>query len=273
MVLLAYNNNMQSSGQVMFDATSQDPLKVSMQSSMGLIKQEVDLEEDLLSPLSSIGDKENVQQVKSEQQGSNNSSNKKKQGLSQKSGHGISAASLTISKPKGPSMGRRNARERNRVRYLNMTFEVLRTHLPQKVNNKGKAKKMSKVDTLRSAIDYIRGLQDLLDENDAVNAAFQSTAVATALSEADTLSPTHSYTPDGSISPCSMPSHSPTEMYPSQSPEMYSTLQQGAPDFTTPVSMPGLGAPHVTAVGSGDSAIFSEEDGEDLIDITSWFQC
>ncbi len=270
MVLLAYNNNMQSVGQAMFDATSQDPLKVSIQSSMGLIKQEMDLEDSLLSPLSSIGDKENVQQVKAEQ-GSNNSSSKKK---SQKSGPGLNAASLTISKPKGPSMGRRNARERNRVRYLNMTFEVLRTHLPQKVNNKGKAKKMSKVDTLRSAIDYIRGLQDLLDENDAVNAAFQSTAVATALSEADTLSPTHSYTPDGSISPCSMPSHSPTEMYPSHSPnEMYSTLQQATPDFSTPISMPGLGAPHATVVGSGDSAIFSEEDGEDLIDITSWFQC
>ena len=35
-------------------------------------------------------------------------------------------------------------------------------------------KKMSKVETLRSAVEYIRALQQLLDEHDAVSAAFQS---------------------------------------------------------------------------------------------------
>lgn len=80
---------------------------------------------------------------------------------------------------KPATMDRRNARERNRVRFLNMTFDVLRQHLPQKLNgsagsgNKAKSKKMSKVDTLRAAIDYIHHLQEMLEESDAVDAALK----------------------------------------------------------------------------------------------------
>ena len=53
---------------------------------------------------------------------------------------------------------RRNARERNRVKQVNQGFAVLRAHLPVAP----KSKKISKVDTLRGAIDYIQALSELL---------------------------------------------------------------------------------------------------------------
>ena len=61
---------------------------------------------------------------------------------------------------KRASVARRNERERNRVKLVNLGFATLRDHVP----NGGKSKKkMSKVDTLRSAADYIKYLKDLLD--------------------------------------------------------------------------------------------------------------
>ncbi|KAM9299158.1 uncharacterized protein PAF06_016185 [Gastrophryne carolinensis] len=54
---------------------------------------------------------------------------------------------------------RRNERERNRVKLVNMGFAKLRQHVPQA---QGPNKKMSKVETLRSAVEYIRALQSLL---------------------------------------------------------------------------------------------------------------
>jgi Helix-loop-helix DNA-binding domain len=59
------------------------------------------------------------------------------------------------------SVARRNARERNRVKQVNNGFGNLRQHIPFTARNK----KMSKVETLRCAVDYIRSLQILLDEN------------------------------------------------------------------------------------------------------------
>ena len=243
MVLLEHNNRMEQLGintQLNFTLTpgiKQEPCQTS--------------------PLS---DKENLQistqnlsEVAKQENNNNNNNNRKRPGLFQNSSSSgastprLNPQSIPITKTK--QMGRRNARERNRVRYLNMTFEHLRQHLPQKTNSKGKAKKMSKVDTLRGAIDYIRGLQELLDDNDAVNAVFQSGSLTTALSEADTLSPTHSaYSTDGS--PCSLPGQSPHE---------YSTAAPGAE--------------YSMSTSAADSALFSEEDGDDFIDITSWLQC
>ncbi|XP_063797690.1 achaete-scute homolog 2-like [Pseudophryne corroboree] len=54
---------------------------------------------------------------------------------------------------------RRNERERNRVKLVNMGFAKLRQHVPQA---QGPNKKLSKVETLRSAVEYIRALQSLL---------------------------------------------------------------------------------------------------------------
>ena len=64
------------------------------------------------------------------------------------------------------AVARRNERERNRVKHINGTFSTLRQHLPSGAKNK----KMSKVETLRSAIKYINHLQQILaaqDEEDA----------------------------------------------------------------------------------------------------------
>ncbi|XP_046600345.1 achaete-scute complex protein T3-like [Neodiprion virginianus] len=77
------------------------------------------------------------------------------------------------------SVARRNARERNRVKQVNNGFATLRQHIPQSVaqalggNTAGTggasragSKKLSKVETLRMAVEYIRSLQRLLEEND-----------------------------------------------------------------------------------------------------------
>ncbi|KAH7938931.1 achaete-scute homolog 2 [Rhipicephalus sanguineus] len=56
------------------------------------------------------------------------------------------------------AVARRNERERNRVRLVNHGFNALRQHVPQTGQ-----KKLSKVETLRSAVEYIRELQQLLE--------------------------------------------------------------------------------------------------------------
>jgi len=73
------------------------------------------------------------------------------------------------------SVARRNARERNRVKQVNNGFATLRSHIPQSVcqalspqapnTSRGASKKLSKVETLRLAVEYIRSLQEMLDEN------------------------------------------------------------------------------------------------------------
>ncbi|KAF8770875.1 Achaete-scute 1a like protein [Argiope bruennichi] len=57
------------------------------------------------------------------------------------------------------AMARRNERERKRVRLVNHGFATLRQYLPQGNSRK----KLSKMETLRSAIEYIKQLQYLLD--------------------------------------------------------------------------------------------------------------
>lgn len=56
---------------------------------------------------------------------------------------------------------KRNERERHRVRCVNEGYARLREHLPQELEEK----RLSKVETLRAAIDYIKHLQSLLDSN------------------------------------------------------------------------------------------------------------
>eukprot|EP00095_Tigriopus_kingsejongensis_P000125 snap_masked-scaffold450_size166944-processed-gene-0.3 protein:Tk00125 transcript:snap_masked-scaffold450_size166944-processed-gene-0.3-mRNA-1 annotation:"transcriptional regulator" len=63
-----------------------------------------------------------------------------------------------IPPPQPAKVARRNARERNRVKQVNCGFEMLRHHIP----SAAKQKKMSKVDTLRHAVEYIQNLQDML---------------------------------------------------------------------------------------------------------------
>ena len=91
------------------------------------------------------------------------------------------------------AVARRNERERNRVKLVNLGFASLRQQLPNGAANK----KMSKVETLRSAVDYIKQLQDLLDETDAVNAVFNGSLSSTC---SLTSSPSPSYSPESSPS-------------------------------------------------------------------------
>ncbi|XP_023237647.1 helix-loop-helix protein 6-like [Centruroides sculpturatus] len=58
---------------------------------------------------------------------------------------------------------RRNERERQRVRNVNDGFERLKNHLP--LEESERERRMSKVETLRLAIAYIRQLEDMLKEN------------------------------------------------------------------------------------------------------------
>jgi achaete-scute complex protein len=73
-------------------------------------------------------------------------------------------------------VARRNERERNRVKLVNLGFQALRQHVPLG----GASKKLSKVETLRSAVEYIRALQRLLAEHDAVRAALAGGLLAPA---------------------------------------------------------------------------------------------
>ncbi|KAL7644626.1 UNVERIFIED_CONTAM: hypothetical protein RMT77_004166 [Armadillidium vulgare] len=66
--------------------------------------------------------------------------------------------------PQPAAVARRNARERNRVKQVNNGFATLRQHIP----GASKAKKISKVDTLKQAVDYIRSLQELLEDHDRI---------------------------------------------------------------------------------------------------------
>lgn len=59
-----------------------------------------------------------------------------------------------------PKTAKRNARERNRVKTVNTGFDVLKTHIPSAAG----VKKMSKVNILSHAVDYIQYLHRLIHE-------------------------------------------------------------------------------------------------------------
>lgn len=77
---------------------------------------------------------------------------------------------LTKSQTPPLAVARRNARERNRVKQVNNGFAALRERIPEEVaeafeaqgNGRGSAKKLSKVETLRMAVEYIRSLEHVL---------------------------------------------------------------------------------------------------------------
>ncbi|ALC48632.1 l-1-sc [Drosophila busckii] len=98
-----------------------------------------------------------------------------------------------------PSVQRRNARERNRVKQVNNGFVNLRQHLPQTVINtlshggRGASKKLSKVDTLRIAVEYIRGLQDMLEGQESTRRLFTTSGGGGGNSSSDESSSNSSY--------------------------------------------------------------------------------
>ncbi len=80
------------------------------------------------------------------------------------------------------AVARRNERERNRVKHINSTFSSLRQHLPSASKNK----KMSKVETLRSAIKYIKHLSQILNAQDEEE---EQKAIIKCEEDSDTQSP------------------------------------------------------------------------------------
>ena len=67
---------------------------------------------------------------------------------------------------------KRNERERERVRCVNDGYARLRQHVP----NVNKDKRVSKVETLRAAIDYIQHLQKVLSGLDNTSATSSSSS-------------------------------------------------------------------------------------------------
>ena len=68
------------------------------------------------------------------------------------------------------TMAKRNARERRRVQNINRTLDNLEKVLPEYyMDKKDKNKKLSKLEVLRSTIDYIQTLQFVLNEDSKNN--------------------------------------------------------------------------------------------------------
>lgn len=95
--------------------------------------------------------------------------------------------------PPPPAVARRNARERNRVKQVNNGFANLRQHIPNSIaatfeSGKNGNKKLSKVETLRMAVEYIKSLEELLELNNDLpnndvssNSNYQSSSPLTSL--------------------------------------------------------------------------------------------
>nr|SPI33863.1 ASH [Cylindrostethus palmaris] len=124
------------------------------------------------------------------------------------------------------SVARRNARERNRVKQVNNGFATLRSHIPVSVaaalgastaaTGRGASKKLSKVETLRLAVEYIRSLQDLLQDSSPPKENYYKESAA--LSPVSTMSPPSS---EASASPPPLTYHPypPAQKYEPMSPE------------------------------------------------------
>uniref|UniRef100_A0A1I8J3H4 BHLH domain-containing protein n=1 Tax=Macrostomum lignano TaxID=282301 RepID=A0A1I8J3H4_9PLAT len=73
---------------------------------------------------------------------------------------------FAVQKPQTSTVQKRNERERNRVKLINRTFATLRDRLPKRYNGK-KARKLSKVEVLKTASTYIAYLVKLLESDSA----------------------------------------------------------------------------------------------------------
>lgn len=77
-------------------------------------------------------------------------------------------SSSKVKPPPAVAVARRNARERNRVKQVNNGFSLLRDSIPPEIADtfeqagRGSSKKLSKVETLRMAVEYIRSLEKML---------------------------------------------------------------------------------------------------------------
>lgn len=139
------------------------------------------------------------------------------------------------------SVARRNARERNRVKQVNNGFATLRSHIPlsvaaamtsnaEAVASRTASKKLSKVETLRMAVEYIRSLQDMLDDSEGGRSTshlddsyYRNLKQIDSMSEASTSPPPSSYASESSYVTPPSDTHNNNNNYPdnydSMSPE------------------------------------------------------
>jgi len=211
------------------------------------------------------------------------------------------------------SVARRNARERNRVKQVNNGFSNLRQHIPSTVvtaltkGGRGTSKKLSKVDTLKMAVEYIRSLKDMLEDNENSDSASGSNSSyfsdnsqchqSIPRSEAS-LSPTPSYSSDASSSmnytPNHMQSHqqthfkqepfdsyidpstSPTHSYHSSSTDVqmhhHHMVQQIYPTINSTPYVKANVVMTTTTAHQYDSYSPTNAEDEDLLDAISWWQ-
>lgn len=155
------------------------------------------------------------------------------------------------------SVQRRNARERNRVKQVNNGFANLRQHIPPDVitaltnGGRGASKKLSKVDTLKLAVEYIRRLQDLLDENENDALSTSSTSqLSSSYYSGSSVTHHHGTTP----APCSEASVSPT------------------PSYTSDGSTPGATYVHQQPPFKYEVYDAYNPEDEELLDCITWWQ-
>ena len=125
-----------------------------------------------------------------------------------------------IPPPQDVKVSRRNARERNRVKTVNSGFEMLKRHIP----SAAPVKKMSKVNILTQAVDYIEALKSLLEEvptspGPATKAPSSSAPGSYPPLQAPGASYPPSYAPDKAPSPYT-PAHFYPSPYPSPAPPL-----------------------------------------------------
>ncbi|XP_065171555.1 uncharacterized protein [Atheta coriaria] len=134
-----------------------------------------------------------------------------------------------LTNPAPVAVARRNARERNRVKQVNNGFATLRQHIPNSIasafessTGRGGSKKLSKVETLRMAVEYIRTLEDILNGDQSFTEISQN--ISSSLSS----SISNSY---NSLSSASTPSSSPINT-------TNNTLPTNTNTYTYPIMCP-----------------------------------
>lgn len=192
------------------------------------------------------------------------------------------------------SVVRRNARERNRVKQVNNGFANLRQHIPVKVisslsntSGRGASKKLSKVDTLKLAVEYIKSLKSLLDEceqkkshnNNKSQLTPHSLSYSSNLSNASevSVSPAPSYASDtsfiGNNNTYQMKDHFKTEPY-----DSYNEHQQSeSPSPTVPYPNMNYDVNqykkmHFDQYSHHQNHVTSSPDDEELLDTIAWWQ-
>ncbi|KZC12321.1 Achaete-scute complex protein T4 [Dufourea novaeangliae] len=180
------------------------------------------------------------------------------------------------------SVARRNARERNRVKQVNNGFATLRQHIPQSVaqalggstagthgGSRAGSKKLSKVETLRMAVEYIRSLQRLLEEHDSGSDASVSSPTSSPPSSTSSSTyhspdihrhlrqnPSPTFVP----TPCSEASSSPTPSFVSEA------SSAGSQGYGTSGNL------YTTHSDGYDNYEPMSPEDEELLDVISWWQ-